>query len=69
MEVEVIEDKVNPLLKRREIRFKVSYQGSTPNRMDLRSKLTAVLNSDKELTVLDRLCEGLRRQGSNEDRA
>ncbi|MFH0861489.1 MAG: 30S ribosomal protein S24e [Candidatus Altiarchaeota archaeon] len=55
MEVEVLSDRKNPLLKRREVKIKVSFQGMTPKRMDVRSKVVAVLNSDKELTVLDAL--------------
>ncbi|MBD3387661.1 MAG: hypothetical protein GF416_01310 [Candidatus Altiarchaeales archaeon] len=55
MEVDMIEDKENPLLNRREIRFKVSYQGPTPARQDVRSKIIAMLNLDKELTLLDKL--------------
>jgi small subunit ribosomal protein S24e len=53
MEVEVLSDRKNPLLGRREVRFKASFQGMTPKRMDVRNKVIAVLNSDKELTVLD----------------
>jgi small subunit ribosomal protein S24e len=53
MEVDVTEDKRNPLLSRREVKFKVSFQGATPSRVDVRNKLVALLSSDKELTVLD----------------
>lgn len=53
MEIELIEDKKNVLLKRREVKFKVTYVGSTPSREDVRNKLSALLNSDKKLTILD----------------
>ena len=53
MEVEVLDDRKNPLLNRREVKFKASFQGPTPNRKDVRSKVVAILNSDKELTVLE----------------
>jgi small subunit ribosomal protein S24e len=55
MDVEVTEDRKNPLLGRREVKFKVSFQGQTPTRKDVRSKVVAVLNSDKELTILDKV--------------
>jgi len=55
MEVEIIEKKENPLLERTEVRFKVAFAGSTPKRSDVRNKVIAQLNADRELTVLDRL--------------
>jgi small subunit ribosomal protein S24e len=55
MEVEIKSDRKNVLLNRREVRFRLSFQGATPTRKDVRSKLVAVLSSSKELTVLDRL--------------
>jgi len=55
MEVEIVEDRENRLLRRREVRFKLSYIGKTPTRQEVRGKLAALLNSDKELTVLDKV--------------
>jgi len=55
MDVEILEKKENTLLDRTEVRFKVAFQGATPNRKDVAAKLVAMLNSDRELTVLDRL--------------
>lgn len=55
MEVKLIDDRNNALLKRREVKFSATYVGSTPSRQEVRSKLAAVLNSDKNLTVLDYL--------------
>ena len=53
MDVELIEDKKNVLLKRREVKFSVKYAGSTPSRDEVRKKLASVLSSDLKLTVLD----------------
>jgi len=53
MEIEITEQKNNALLKRKEIKFRMTFAGATPNREDVRSKLVAMLNSDKSLTVLD----------------
>ncbi|MFH1055911.1 MAG: 30S ribosomal protein S24e [Candidatus Altiarchaeota archaeon] len=53
MEVEITQDRENKLLERREVKFKASFQGPTPKREDVRGKLIALLDSDRELTVLD----------------
>lgn len=55
MEIEIVNERGNPLLDRREIRFKVSYEGATPRFMDVRGKLISVLKSDGELTVVDNI--------------
>ncbi|OYT53647.1 MAG: 30S ribosomal protein S24e [Candidatus Altiarchaeales archaeon ex4484_2] len=53
MDVEIIEERDNPLLKRREYEFIISFEGATPPRGDVRKKLVSVLNSENRLTVLD----------------
>jgi small subunit ribosomal protein S24e len=56
MEIEVLNERENPLLERREIRFRVSYPGlGVPARQEVRNKLVALFDSKKELTVLDRM--------------
>jgi small subunit ribosomal protein S24e len=55
MEITIIEDKRNELLKRREILFRVSYQGPTPSRQQVLDKLSAVFNLSPNLTVIDSL--------------
>lgn len=55
MEIEILEEKENPLLERREIRFKAVYDGETPSRKMVKGKLTAVLNADEKLTILDNI--------------
>ncbi len=53
MEIEIIEKKDNPLLKREEIKFKIDHTDSqTPSREVVASKLAAMLNADKNCTVL-----------------
>jgi small subunit ribosomal protein S24e len=54
MEIEILEDKKNPLLERREVKFNAAFNGATPSRKDVRAKLVAILSSDRELTVLDK---------------
>lgn len=54
MEIQIIKDKKNPILKRREISFKVK-EKVTPPRIDVKGKLAALLNSKPELIVIERL--------------
>ena len=54
MEIEFIEEKENKLFNRKEIKFYVDYDGeSTPKALDIKSKLVALLDSKKELLVVD----------------
>jgi ribosomal protein S24E len=54
MDIEIKEQKHNPLLARREVRFAVHHQGEkTPTRDAIREKLAAQLNSKKGLVVVD----------------
>jgi small subunit ribosomal protein S24e len=55
MEITITEDKRNELLKRREIFFRVTYEGPTPSRQQVLDKLTALLNLTANLTVIDSL--------------
>ncbi|HHQ44700.1 MAG TPA: 30S ribosomal protein S24e [Candidatus Altiarchaeales archaeon] len=55
MEIEITQDKENPLLKRREVKFNLTYEGTTPAREEVKSKISAMLDSDPKLTVVDRI--------------
>lgn len=56
MDVEILSERENPLLDRKEVKFRVKYPGvGTLNRQEVRSKLIALLNSNKDLTILDYL--------------
>ena len=52
MEVQIIKDKTNPILKRREISLKVKDK-VTPSRIEVKGKLAALLNSKPELIVIE----------------
>ena len=54
MEIQIIKDKTNPLLKRREISVAVKNK-TTATRVELKAKLAALLNSKPELIVIERL--------------
>ena len=54
MEIEFIAEKENKLFNRKEIKFYVDYDGeATPKILDIKSKLVALLNTKKELLVVD----------------
>ena len=54
MEIEFIVEKENKLFNRKEIKFYVDYDGeATPKILDIKSKLVALLNTKKELLVVD----------------
>ena len=54
MEIEFIEEKENKVFNRKEIKFYVDYDGeATPKVLDIKSKLVALLDSKKDLIVVD----------------
>ena len=55
MELQIIKDKTNPLLKRREVALKITNKKGTPSRIDVKNKLAALANSRVELTVIEHL--------------
>ena len=56
MEIEIFEKKENVLFDRTEVKFYVSYVGEpTPKLLDVKSKLVAMLDTKKELIVVDNI--------------
>jgi small subunit ribosomal protein S24e len=56
MDIEIKEKTENPLLNRTEIQFDCIYQGeSTPKVIDVKNKLVALLDADKNLLVVDKV--------------
>ena len=56
MEINVTQKTENPLLDRTEIQFDCTYQGeSTPKVLEVKNRLVAVLDVDKNLLVVDKL--------------
>ena len=54
MEIEFISEKENKVFNRKEIKFYVDYDGeATPKLLDIKSKLVALLNTKKNLIVVD----------------
>ena len=59
MEIEFIEKKENKLFDRTEVRFYCLYPGeATPKLLDVKSKLVAMLDTKKELIVVDNIQPG-----------
>ncbi|MDH5403937.1 MAG: 30S ribosomal protein S24e [Candidatus Heimdallarchaeota archaeon] len=56
MEIKVLEKTKNPLLSREEITFKIDHENAeTPSREGVIGKLAAILNAEKERTILKEL--------------
>jgi small subunit ribosomal protein S24e len=53
LEIQVIEERNNPMLNRREIIFRVIYNDATPSRNSIVDKLAATLNSKQGLVIVD----------------
>lgn len=54
MDIKIISDKRNPLLKRREIQFQVEHvqTGGTPQRLDVRKAVANALKTDVNLVII-----------------
>jgi len=56
MKIEILSEKENKPLARKEIAFKIDHTGaSTPSRADIRSKLVAQFDADAEAVVISTL--------------
>ncbi len=54
MELQIIKDRNEPLLKRRTVSIKANNKG-TPSRIDIKNKLAAMANTKPELIVIESL--------------
>lgn len=53
--INIIESKVNPLVGRREVHFKVDHQGGTPNRIELKKQIAALETADENLVFIKKI--------------
>lgn len=53
MDIQVIQEKNNPMLNRREIVFKVTYDEATPSRKSIVDRIAATMNSKRGLVIVD----------------
>ena len=52
MEIDIISEKENPMLHRRDVRFEVVHEDATPSRLSVRDSLAAKLNNDADEVVV-----------------
>ncbi len=55
MDIQVISEKNNPLLGRREVKFKVTHDAATPSRKAVVERIAATMNSKPGLVIVDKL--------------
>ncbi|MHC1631814.1 MAG: 30S ribosomal protein S24e [Methanotrichaceae archaeon] len=55
MDIKIIEEKDNLILKRREVKFMIEHDGPTPSRKSVVEKLIAIMNSQPGLLVVDNM--------------
>lgn len=56
MEIRILEDRANPLMKRHELRFEVAHATSaTPSRDAVRGELSKLVNAPKDRVIIERM--------------
>jgi len=53
LEVYVEKERYNPLLKRKEVYCRLSFEGKTPSRSEVRAKIAGLMNAEPERAVVD----------------
>jgi len=54
MEIKILQEKNNPLLKRKEVLLEIDHSGrATPSREELTNELIKMFNKEKEKIVID----------------
>ncbi|HDN74458.1 30S ribosomal protein S24e [Archaeoglobales archaeon] len=53
MEMYIESERYNPLLKRKEIYCKLSFDGKTPSRNEVREKISGLMNVEPERVIID----------------
>ena len=55
MEIEIIDEDENPMLRRTDVRFELTHEEATPSRLSVRDSLAAKLNKDADEVVVHKL--------------
>ena len=56
LNIEIIEEKKNPLIERTEIKFRIDHFGNgTPNRLDVKGKIAAMQGANEKLTIVKKI--------------
>jgi small subunit ribosomal protein S24e len=53
MKIEIVEEKDNPLLNRKELKIKIIHEGATPSRQEVKDALVALLGIEKDRVILN----------------
>jgi len=54
--IEIIEEKKNPLIDRKEIKINIDHFGQgTPNRLNIKKKISAMQGADEKLTIIKKI--------------
>ncbi len=54
--IEILEEKKNPLIDRLEVKFKIDHFGaSTPNRLEVKKKIAAIKSSNENFTIISNI--------------
>ncbi|MBI4177217.1 MAG: 30S ribosomal protein S24e [Candidatus Aenigmarchaeota archaeon] len=64
MEMEIVSEKVNPVLKRREIVVKIKASGATPSRKDVVAGVASHFGVDDKLILVDQILTEFGTSGS-----
>jgi len=55
LDIQVMEEKNNPLLNRREIVFRIIHDDATPSRKSIVDRLAATMNSKRGMVIVDNI--------------
>jgi small subunit ribosomal protein S24e len=55
MDIDIIEEDENPMLHRTDVRFEVTHEEASPERLSVRDSLAAMLNKDADEVVVHEL--------------
>jgi len=56
LNIEIIEEKKNPLVERTEIKFKIDHFGKgTPNRLEVKKKIAAMQGANEKLAIVKKI--------------
>jgi small subunit ribosomal protein S24e len=56
MKIELLSEKESPLLNRKEIKFKLTFDSGVPTVQEIRRAIISKLKSDEKLTILNGIC-------------
>ena len=55
MDIDIVSEEENPMLRRTDVSFEVTHDEATPERLSVRDSLAAILNKDAEEVVVRHL--------------